>query len=327
MINTSNWDDLVKNAKVQWREGYSMVPVAASSFYDSYGVNEMTSEHSQIDPPGFAKRKNEGSKYTIGSPIQGYTLNLSQTRIGLMDEVTWEMRKFDKYRQIMKMVRGLGESTAQRMELDCTHQLTFGMSAASYTNMDGETIATTTGDGQNLFDTDHTVTDPANSTSYSNLITREFSRTGLEEAENLIPSWVNNNSIKIVTKMDTIFSTDDTTLCNNIKEFLGSQKAPDTAENAVNVYSKKYTHIELPYLNTDNVGAQGSLDNYWGLWNKSHTDAIMEVSEYPTFKAAKPNTNSEDFETDGWKFKSAATYDLGVLDFKCGIGSTGEVAE
>ena len=47
-------------------------------------------------------------------------------------------------------MRKLGESTAKRIELDLTHQFTFGMSAASYTNMDGETIATTSADGQNI---------------------------------------------------------------------------------------------------------------------------------------------------------------------------------
>jgi len=325
MILSTQWNDLVKNAKVQWREGYGMVPVAARAFYDVYGVSEKTSEHSQIDPPGFAKRKNEGAKYPIGSPIQGYSLTLSQTRIGLMDEVTWEMRKFDKYNQIMKKMRGLGESTAQRMELDCTHQLTFGMSAASYTNMDGETIATTTGDGQNLFDTDHTITSASG--SYANLITTVFGRAGLEAAENLIPTWVNNNGIKIVTSMDTIFTTDDPTLCNNVREFLASEKVPDNAENAVNVYKGKYNHVVLPYLATDNAGARNtSIVNYWGLLNKSHTDGIMEVSEYPTFTAAQPNSNSEDFETDGWKMKSSACYDLGWLDWKCLIGSTGAVS-
>jgi len=325
MISTGQWNDLVKNAKVQWREGYNSVPAVARQFYDIYGVNEKTSEHSQIDKPGFAKRKHEGSKYPIGSPIQGYSITLSQTRIGLMDEVTWEMRRYDKYREIEKMVRGLGESTAQRMELDCTHQLTFGMSAASYTNMDGETIATVTGDGQNIFDTDHTIT--GGSDSYANLITRAFGRTGLEEAEDVIPTWVNNNGQKIVTSMDTIFTTDDPTLVNTVKEFLGSEKRPDNDYNAANVYSNKYTHVVLPYLATDNAGARNaSIVNYWGLFNKKHTDFIMEVSEYPTFKAAKPDSNSEDFETDGWKYKSSAAYDIGVLDFKCAIGSTGAVA-
>lgn len=326
MITTTMWGDLTKNALVHWREGYKRVPVRARSLFDSYGIDQETSEHSSISSYTFARRKNQGSKYKIGSPKQGYTLNLSQSRIGLMDEVTWEMRRFDKYRKIKQIMRGLGEATAQRMELDCTHQFTFGMSVASYTNLDGDTIGTATADGQNIFDTDHTIT--GGSGTYSNLITREFSRTGLEDMEALKTKFVDDSGNKIVTSFDTIFHTDEPSLVNKIKEFLGSMKAPDNAENAINVYKGKYTPLELPYLATDNEGARNTdIVNYYGLWNKSHTDAIMEISEYPTFKAAKPGTNSEDFDTDGWKYKTAACYDMGVLDFKCGIGSTGAVAE
>ena len=67
------------------------VPKAARAMYDVRNVSEMTSEHSIIDGYGFAKRKSEGDNYTYGSIKQGYKLNLSQTRIGLMDAITWEI--------------------------------------------------------------------------------------------------------------------------------------------------------------------------------------------------------------------------------------------
>ena len=150
MILTTQFNDVVKNAKVQWREGFNSVPKAARQMYDVSNVSEMTSEHSTIAGYGFARRKAEGEKYVYGSIRQGYTLNLSQTRIGLMDAITYEMRKFDKYREIDKKMRKLGETTAKRIELDLTHQFTFGMSASSYTNMDGETVSTLSADGQNI---------------------------------------------------------------------------------------------------------------------------------------------------------------------------------
>lgn len=90
-ILTTQFNDVVKNARVQWREGFKSVPKAARQMYDVRHVSEMTSEHSIIDGYGFAKRKEEGENYTYGSIKQGYTLNLSQTRIGLMDAITWEM--------------------------------------------------------------------------------------------------------------------------------------------------------------------------------------------------------------------------------------------
>lgn len=321
MITTSQFNDLVKNAKVKWREGYDMVQPAARQMYDIYSVREMTSEHSQIDGPGFAKRKNQGERYAIGSVKQGYSMTLSQLRIGLMEEVTWEMRKFDKYREIEKKMRMLGESTAQRMELDLTHQFTFGLAGAtSYTNQDGETVYTTTGDGLSIFSTAHTIT--GSSTTFSNLITAKFSKEGLEEAEELFTRMINNNGIKVVVKPDTIITTDDPTTVNAVTEFLKSQGMPDSNYNGINVYNKKYKHLILPYLATDANGAYDSTKaGYWMLADLKHTDAICEVSENPNFKAPSAGGNGEDFETDGWKFKSSACYDLGVLDPKWIVGS------
>ena len=322
MILTTSFNDVVKNARVQWRTGFDEVKPVARQMYDVRNVSEMTSEHSSFSGYGFAKRKNEGTAYTYGNIKQGYKLNLSQVRIGLMDAITWEMRKFDKYREIDKRMRQLGRATAKRMELDCTHQFTFGMSAASYTNMDGETISCATGDGQNLFDTDHTLSDATG--SYDNLITTEFGRAGLEEMEALFTKFVDDNGNKVVVEPNTIITSDDPSICNAVKEFSKSTLIPDEANNATNVYSGKYKHLVLPYLTTDATGAYSATPvKYWMLADLGSTDAIMEISENPTFTAPSAGGNGEEFETDDWKFKSSACYDLGVLDFKWICGSTG----
>lgn len=298
------------------------MPKAARELYDIRNVSEKTSEHSIINGYGFAKRKQEGGNYVYGSIRQGYTLNLSQTRIGLMDAITWEMRKFDKYREIDKKMRKLGEATAKRIELDLTHLFVFGMSAASYTNMDGETVSTLSADGQNIFDTDHTL--KSGTTTLSNLITTSFGRAGLEEAENKFNTYTDDNDNLILVEPDTIITGRNVTIQNAVKEFLKSTLIPDEANNATNVYSGKYRHLVLPFANTNASGAPvTTYDNYWMLADLKHKDAICEISENPTFKAPSAGGNGEDFETDDWKFKSSACYDYGVLDFKWIVGSTG----
>lgn len=321
---TTQWNDLVKNAKVLWREGYDSVPKVAEQLYDVRGVDVMTSEHSSISGYGFAERKNEGESYAYGSAAQGYKLNLSQLRIGLVDSLTWEMRKFDKYRELEKKMRKLGETTAKRIQLDLTHQFTFGMSASSYTNRNGETIATTSGDGQNIFDTDHTINKAGDDSNYSNLITTEFSRAGLEEAEEKFNTFVDDNGNMVVVEPDTIITTRNVAVCNAVREFLKSQLIPDEANNASNVYQGKYKHLVLPYLATTAAGAPDStLDKYWMLASLKNTDGICEISEYPTFTAGTEGNGGIDFDTDSIKVKSSACYDYGVLDYKWVVGSTG----
>jgi hypothetical protein len=315
-ILTTQFNDLVKNALVQWREEYDSVEKNARQLFDIEPNQNLTSEHSHIDSPGFARRKNEGGSYVIGSPRQGYTLNLTKSRIGLTDSVTWEMRKYDKYRQIEKKMRGLGESTAQRIELDLTHLFTFGLQGTSYINMDGESVDTVTGDGKQIFANDHTIT--GSSTEVDNYGgTAAFGRTNLEANERLFKNMVNMNDVKVVPKPDTIITSDDPAMVNAVAEFMRSVKAPDTIENAVNVYKGRYKHIQLPFLATTNVGAPTSTGRYyWMLADLKHKDTILEFSEMPTFTAPSPGNNGEEFDTDDWKFKSSASYAYGVLDYK-----------
>ena len=320
-ILTSQFNDLVKNALVQWREEYEAVEKNARQLYDIMPNEQLTSEHSHIDSPGFARRKDEGGSYVIGSPRQGYTLNLTKSRIGLRDSVTWEMRKYDKYREIEKKMRGLGESTAMRIELDLTHLFTFGLQGSTYTNMDGETVNTVTGDGLQIFSNSHTITGSA--TTVDNLNgTTAFSRTGLEAAERLFRNMVNMNDVKVVPKPDTIITSDEPSVTNLVGEFMKSVGAPDTAERAENVYKGKYKHIVLPLLATTNVGGPTTTGAfYWMLADLKHKDTILEFSEMPTFTAPNPGSNGEDFDTDDWKFKSSASYAYGILDYKWIVGA------
>jgi len=320
-ILTSQFNDLVKNALVQWREEYEGVEKAARLLYDVQPNENLTSEHSHIDSPGFARRKDEGDVYAIGSPRQGYTLNLTKSRIGLMQSVTWEMRKYDKYREIEKKMRGLGESTAMRIELDLTHLFTFGLQGSTYTNMDGETVNTVTGDGLQIFSDSHTITGSASVVDNYNS-TNAFSRTNLEAAERLFRNMVNMNDVKVVPKPDTIITSDEPAVVNVVSEFLKSQSAPDTAERADNVYKGKYKHLVLPLLATSNLGAPSSTGRYyWMLADTKHKDAILEFSEMPTFTAPSAGGNGETFDTDDWKFKSSASYAYGILDYKWIVGS------
>lgn len=320
-ILATAFNDLVKNSLVQWREEYESVDKAARQLYDILPNENLTSEHSHIDSPGFARRMDEGGSYVVGSPRQGYTLNLTKSRIALGENVTWNMRKYDKYREIEKKIRGLGESTAQRIEIDLTHLFTFGLQGTSYTNMDGETVNTVTGDGLQIFSDSHTIT--GSSTTVDNYGgTAALNRTNLEAAERLFKNMVNMNDVKVVPKPDTIITSDEPAVVNVVKEFLKSTEAPDTAERATNVYKGKYNHIELPFLATTNVGAPTSTGRYyWILADLKHKDAILEFSEMPTFTMGGPSNGGENFETENWQAKSTASYAYGILDYKWLVGN------
>lgn len=322
MITTAQFNDFVKNARVSWRDGYNRVDDSVTQLYDVSDTDFQTSEHSQIDGYAYARRKAEGGQTPRGNLKQGYSVTLNQTVIALEDTITWEMRKFDRYREINKLLTGMGEAAAQRYILDLTHQFTFG-NATSYTNMDGETISTAVGDGLALFSASHTVTDGSGNV-FSNLVSGgpAFSKSGLEAAELLFTKMINMNSVKVIVKPDTIITSDDPATVNAVKEFLTSTGYPDSAERGDNVYKGKYKHIILPLLATDSTGAYNSSKaHWWFLAALNHKDAICEVAEAPHLVMPKPFSNLDDEGTRDWTTQTFATYDYAVLDPKWIVAS------
>lgn len=321
MITTKEFPDLVKNARVSWAAGFKSVAPVARALYDVYNVTEKTSEHSEMNGDTFASRKDEGDKYVEGEVVQGYTTIFSQLRIGLKKNVTYEMRKFDKYREIDKLMFGLGKTCHNRMELDLTHQLSFAF-AGTYVNMDGETVSCKTGDGLSTINASHTIT--GGSTTFSNKITAAFDRDALEAAELLFTKVIDNLGNKITVIPDTIITSDDPTVVNSVKEFLKSTEKVDGTNGTTNVYEQKYKHVILPYLATDGNGAyDATKKNYWFLAAVKDTEAICEVSDSPKFVAPKVDSNAEDFETDDLGFKTNAMYDIGITNPRWIVGSDG----
>ena len=135
-INSTTFNDFVKNPKVSWRQGFERVPLLAKQLYDVRASDELTTDHSSMDGFSFARRKTEGDNYYQQNPVQNYSKTMTKYRVGLEAVITWEMRKYDKYREMSRVLSGLGEEVAQRMEIDLTHRLTFATST-SYVDMDG----------------------------------------------------------------------------------------------------------------------------------------------------------------------------------------------
>ena len=325
-INTSTFNDFVRNAIIMWRKGYERIPMTAKQLFDVSSKQSLISEYSSLDGFTFAREKGEGDDYREENPNQGYTKTMTKYRVGLKATITWEMRTYDKYREISHVLSNLGEATAQRMELDLTHRFTFG-TATTYVNMDGRTVNITVGDGLALFSTSHTVT--GSSTTYRNRVANNplFSKGGLEAAETLFATqMIDHAGNKVIVMPDTIVTHNDPATINTVREFLHSTAAPEGANSGVeNVYRSKYKHLVLHYLASTNTGARDSTkEKYWMLADVAHTDALCEVSENPHLVSPSAGSNAEDFDNDDWKFKSSAAYGIEILDPKWIVLSSGD---
>lgn len=325
-INSTTYTDFVRNITILWRKGFERVPLVAKSLYDVRENQLQTTSHSSLDGFTFARIKDEGDNYFQEIPTQNYLKSATKYRIGLKATITFEMRLYNKYREMGQRLTRLGEAAAYRLELDLTHRLTF-WTATSYVSLEGNTFTTTVGDGLALGSTAHTVL--GSSTTFRNIIANNplLSKGGLEAAEALFAQqMIDSSGVKVTPHPDTLVVGNDPATINTARELMQSS-ADITTNNSgvVNVYKGKYKIVVLDHLATTAAGARNSAkEKYWFLVEVGHTDAVLEISEQPHLISPQPGNNSDEFDTDDWNYKCSASYSIEIIDPKWLVGSLGD---
>jgi hypothetical protein len=320
-LNTASFRDLVDNVTIIWNKSLDtlMTPARSSGLYQvgtwAEGEGD-TRQYSMIDTQKFAKRKSEGGSASTAKVQQGYTKTSSPERFGTEIEITWEMRKYNKYKTVHDKLVSLAEHIPNRLDLDLSHRITFG-TATSYVDQDGETVTISVGDGLALFSTAHTLRGSAS--TYRNRLANnpQFSKGALEGMEKLVvEESLTQLGEKQTAQYDIVYSTDDPNTVNTIRTHLQST-ADISAQNegVVNVYRSKYRHVVLPNLATDANGAPDSTKaKYWGIASSRQSSAFCDIVEENTLTAPTPNGNADDFSTDNWTYKSRGTRAIVIVD-------------
>lgn len=242
---------------------------------------------------------------------------MTKKRIAMEIDITQEMRDENRYPEVGSLITNLNHFCPQRIEIDLSHRLTFG-SATTYTDMDGDSIDLTVGDGLALFSAVHTL--KYSSTTYSNRVSGDpiFSRGAIEAAEILtVSNILSNFGERRVIMFNAIITSDDPNTVNAVKQFLGSDTDVDQNNPGVlNPYRGKYRHIILPQLATTATGAYDSTkrrywflaaiglgvngwQSYYGVWEEPH------LKNEPT-----EGSNNVDFSRDIWTYGTRAGYGI-----------------
>jgi len=317
-INTASLPDLVAQGEIMWRQFRDQFPQDAlnSGIYkvENFGAGQGdTVRYSNIDGELYAKNKAEGAQASEGLTQQGYGKEMTFKRRALTKTVTWEMRRRNKYREIEAVWQAIGTTVLSRRELDLQHRITFG-TATTYTDLDGQTVATTTGDGLQLFYSAHTVN--GSSSTYRNRVAGnpQLSKGGLEAMEKMIvENSINELGEKVPTRnFDVLFTTDDPNTMNTARELLqATAEISSPNEGVPNVYRGKYRHVKLPLVATTAAGAVDSTKaKYWGLVSSSQTPFIVNIEENLSVITPATNQNTEDILTDDWIYKATGSYGI-----------------
>lgn len=320
-LSTITLPELVDLTMRTFVKNQQMVKPSASQLFikDSIGQGQgNTKKYQEVDTQTFARLKRQLEAVKRASVGTGYEKTITKKRIGMEIEISQEMLDENRYAQVGSLFRSLAHFCPQRIDLDLTHRFTFA-SATSYTDMDGETVDLTTGDGYALAYNAHTL--KYSSTTWSNRVTGDpiFSAGALEIAEQLATTNIYSNfGEKRVMAFNTIVTGDDPSTVNAVRRVLQSTADVDGAHAGIeNVNKSKYRHVILPNLATTAGGAPDSTKRrYWFLASVGMgTDGWQGYfAEWEAPHLKTPTLSEYDgFSRDGYKSGVRAGYGIAVL--------------
>jgi len=316
-LNTTSYSDFVSLEKILFEKGAGEVK---NYMMDSGIVNTMyidensgnTRKFTGMDTNQYLTYKGESEQAARATFQQDYTKTMTAYRVAENFSISYEMRTQNKYPEVVSKITNAGKKGGNTMDLDLSHRITFAAST-SYTDRDGRTIATTTGDGYALAYTAHTLN--GSSTTFRNILANnpQLSKGALEAMERMI----NENTYtplgeKATVEYDILFVNNDPVLVNTAREYLNSTADVDGAHSGItNVYQNKYRLVVLPRIATTAAGANDTTKRaYWGLASSQMKPIYLGIWEAPHSEPANANGNSEDVQTDDWEFRVRAGYGI-----------------
>ena len=280
----------------------------------------------EYDMSTYARSKPQGVDAKKSLFGIGYFITIKQKRIGMESEITWEMRRYNKKKEVLAAIESLPQFCPQRVEIDLTHRFTF-CTSTSYVNMDGDTVDITVGDGLALAYSAHTL--KFSTLTYSNRVTGDplFSKGGLEAVELLTTTDILSNfGEKRVMDFNTIVTGNNPTVCNAVNRFLKST-TDDTQMNdgVINPSYMKYKHVVLTQLATTATGAVDNTKKNWWALVATGNGLKGWQAWFVEFETANliPATsgNGTDVHKDIWYYNVRQSYNIGILSGRGAIFS------
>lgn len=332
-LNTVSLSVFTRLAGVIFEKALGLVgtPARTSGLFSVAPIPNNTGEtrdFQEVDLDLYARFKGQGDQASRARVVLGYNKLVTNVRFARDIGITFEMRRFNKYPEVVRRLTNLSAMPMNKMELDLSHRIGFG-TATSYTDIDGRTVDISTGSSQSLYNTAHTLT--GSSTTYRNRLAGNpsLSKGALEGIERLVTEeTMNNFAEKVMIPFDILWTTDDPATINTALEYLTSVAAPDFANSGVtNVYKAKYKHVKLPLVATTATGAPDNAKRrFWGIASSLFTDAHLGIWESPHLKTPSDLNAGEEFSTDDWNFGVRAGWAIGIVTGRWIKFSSGDAA-
>lgn len=320
LLSTVSFGEFTQLADIIWTKNDASVPetMRRSGLVNEVSMADHTGDKrtfEEIDLEEYATNKDEGDQADSAKVQAGYSKDATLVRRGKDISITVEMRKRNKYPQVLARLTNLGKLVRNRLDLDLSHRIGFG-TATTYEDMDGVTVDISTGDSLALFSTAHTLRGSAS--TYRNRLANnpQLSKGAMEGMEKLIvEQTLNQFGEKMSQEFDILWTTDDPNSVNTARELLQSTAAVSAPNAGVtNVYQGKYRHVVLKRVATDKNGAVDSTKaKYWGIASSTDSTFMLGVHEEPFMNSPTAGSNAEDVSTEDWTYATRGSYMMCIV--------------
>ena len=320
-LNTATLDDMTALAAIIWHKEQDSLPLEGyrSGMFKVWQMPSNTGEQrkiSEVDLEEYADDKDESDQAARASVQQGYDKTLDVKRKAKDIGISYEMRRFNKYPEVIQKLTNIVGLVWNRLDLDLQHRIGFGASA-SYTNKSGVTVTTTTGDGYQLFYTAHKL--KGSSSTYRNRLANnpQLSEGALEAMERMkVENTYNHLGEKKTMPFDILWTTDDPNTINTALKLMKSMGSVDATHSGVtNPNQGKYRIVKLSRVATTAAGAPDTTKRrYWGIASSRDSSAILGMWDQPYLKVPRDLNAGEEFSTDDWNFGTRGAYAVEILN-------------
>lgn len=328
LANEVSLSDLTDLVRRNWTVMKDTLERSAKNLFNEQwiGAGQGSSKRiEEFDGQTYAAFKPEGANSQKAFVGAGYSIDMNARTFSMEIDITLEMRNDNRYPQIGQLITDLSTFCENRQDLDLTHRLTFATST-SYTDMNGEVITISMGDGLSLANTAHTLA--FSSTTYSNRVTGDpaFSQGSYELAMLLATTQTYNNfGEQRMLKFNTIVTGSDPETCRIVRQMLNSEADIDGVQAGImNVYKNDKRHLVLPYYaSLANGGYDSTKRRWWSICAVGMSGWQAYVGDWisPTLKTPAPGNNGEDIHNYNWTYSAYCRYGIAVVSGKGFVAS------
>lgn len=250
-----------------------------------------------------ASVKNQGGGMNYADMLSGYQREIINISYALGATVTYEMMRFEQYREINRLPEHLASSYRKTQETVAANLLNNGFATAP------ASVRTLTADGLSLFNTAHLLVGAASTFNNTPLTANDFTMTALEQAYIDIGNYVDDFGLPIVVRPKILHVPVEAQ--HDARKVLETEYAVGSANNDVNVVSSAMMPLQLvvnPYLTDTDA---------WFL----HTDQKdgLVMTEATPAEIDRDN----DFDTKNLRFSVFGIFGVGAVDARGAYGSPG----